>query len=122
MPATQHAKPPSANPEHPDPHAPDGGNHPDDAKADSAAAKSDPSGVYVLAFTPNGGGAQVVELHTEETAASRVSLLTYASKQHRRELADADEPSELPEGGGSHEINRKDIKVYKLSSSEVTDF
>lgn len=111
-PTATHAKPPVDEPP-----------APDEAKADSGKVKADdPSGLYVVVYTlPGGGGAQV-ELHSEETAAARVSLLTYASKQHRKELADADEPSELPEGGGVFELNRRDIKVYKLGTTEVTDF
>lgn len=120
--STTHVKPetPSANPDRPDADKPD-------AKDDSANVKAneppapDPSGLYVVVATPR-EGAQLVELHTHETAEARVSLLTYASKQHRKELADQEEPVELPEGGGSHEINRKNIKVYKLGTTEVTDF
>lgn len=93
-----------------------------DPKADSAAVKDDApdNGLYVVVFPINGGG-QGVELHTSETAAARVSLLTYGSKQHRKEVADRDEP-DLPEGGGAHEINRADITVFKLGTSVVTDF
>lgn len=103
---------PSANPQHPD----------ENAKQDSAQVKAaDPEGLYVVVATPR-EGTQLVELHTHETAESRVSLLTYASKQHRKELADDGDGTELPEGGGVYELNRRDIKVYKLNTSEVTDF
>jgi hypothetical protein len=125
MPSNTTHKPqtPSANPERPDADAPDLRDEPDDSanvKASEPPAP-DPSGLYVVVATPR-EGAQLVELHTDETAASRVSLLTYGSKQHRKELADSQDGGELPDGGGTHEINRRDIKVYRLSTTEVTDF
>jgi hypothetical protein len=85
------------------------------AKDDSATAKSEPKRGLFVVVTPAG-----VQLHTEETAEAAVSTLTYGSKQHRKEAeANGDE---LPEGGGSHEINRDDIHVYRLSATEVHDF
>jgi hypothetical protein len=90
-----------------------------DPKADSADAKRPTPGLYVVVYEQAGGG-QSVELLSEDQAAARVGALTYGSKQHRKELEADDQ--ELPEGGGSHEINRKDIHVYRLSTSEVTDF
>ncbi len=96
----------------------------DPAKADSAAAKSEPAdkapGLYAIVFTNPYGGGTVCELHPEETASSRVSERTWGSKQHRKEAADNDE--ELPDGGGAHELNRKDIHVYRLGATPVTDF
>lgn len=76
-------------------------------------------GLFVIVFNnPNGG--QVAELCSEEQAAARVSDLTYGSKQHRKEAEDNDEP--LPDGGGSYELNRRDIHVYRLGATEVTNF
>lgn len=92
------------------------------AKDDSAEVKSEKTpGLYVIIHQPR-EGAQLVELHTDETAEARVSALTFASKQHRREMDDAETPIPDDAGGGSHEINRRDIKVYKLGTTEVTDF
>jgi hypothetical protein len=108
---------PSANPQRPD----DG--HAPDAKADSRTAKSEPAdkgpGLFVVVAQPREGG-QIVELHSDESAEARVSMLTYGSKQHRKEAEDAEE--QLPDGGGSHEINRRDIHVFKLNATEVSDF
>jgi hypothetical protein len=89
-----------------------------DAK-DSKTAETKP-GLFVIVFNSPYGGAQLVELHGEETAASRVSALTYGSKQHRKEAEEAEET--LPDGGGNTEINRRDIHVYRLGATEVTDF
>lgn len=115
---------PSENPAHApvDPHAPDGGNRPDDAaKTDSKTAKAEDKspGLYVI-VAPTRAGGQSVELHSEESAESQVSMLTFGSKQHRQEAEKAGD--EVPDGGGSHEINRRDIRVYKLNATEVTDF
>lgn len=99
-------------------HAPDGAVAPD-AKTDSHTAKKDTApGLFVLSYVHN--GVPAVELLAEDQAAARVSALTYGSKQHRKERED----NELDpiEGGGTHEINRKDIHVYRLNTSEVTDF
>lgn len=92
----------------------------DEEMAAHAATKraAEAPGLFVIVAQPREGG-QIVELHSEETAAARLSMLTYASKQHRKEAEEADEP--LPDGGGSHEINRRDIHVYRLSTTEVTD-
>jgi hypothetical protein len=137
--------PPSANPEHPTDEPTDGGTqpglcnycghdhdpqtsphpagHPADVKSDPATVKADDSpGLYVVAFADPHTGAQIAELHTDETAEARVTGLTYGSKQHRKAVDDDDEAADLPEGGGSHEINRKDVRVYKLNTTEVTDF
>jgi hypothetical protein len=111
---------PSANPQRPaDPHeyAPDGGHGPESAKDDSQTAKQDDgSGLYVVVAQDGA----MVELHSEASAEARVSQLTWGSRQHRKEAEEAD--TDIPEGGGSHELNRKDIKVYKLTTTEVTDF
>jgi hypothetical protein len=85
---------------------------------DSAEAKRSAPGVYVVVYEHN--GTESVELLSDNQAAARVGALTYGSKQHRQELEKDDQ--DLPEGGGSHEINRRDIKVYRLSTTEVTDF
>lgn len=114
-PSARAAETPSANPQRPD----------DPAKQDSADAKSESSGgakrpdLFVIVAQPR-EGAQLVELHAQDTAQARVSLLTHNSRQHRKEAEEADEAP--PEGGGSHEINRSDIHVYKLNATEVTDF
>lgn len=94
------------------------------AKADSAEAKKDTGlSLYVVVFETESAG-QVVELHTSETAEARVSALAWGSKQHLKEFRDAldDRDATLPEGGGTHEIDRKDIHVFKLSATEITEF
>ncbi len=95
----------------------------DPAKADSAAAKSElgtkSPGLFLIVAQPREGG-QIIEIHTDETAESRVSELTYGSKQHRKEADEADEL--VQDGGGSYEINRRDVRVWRLGATEVTDF
>lgn len=94
----------------------------DPAKADSGKVKADDQkapGLFVVVAQPR-EGAQLVELHSEETAAARVSALTYGSKQHKKEAEEADET--IQDGGGTHEINRRDVHVYRLNTTEVTDF
>jgi hypothetical protein len=106
---------PSANPNTTESHDPDGQ---DGAKADSKAAKTDSApGLFVLAYEHN--GVPAVELLGEDQAEARVSALTWGSKQHR---AQREEDGLDPiEGGGTHQINRDDIHVYRLNASEVTD-
>lgn len=104
-----------SGPNTPTPHAPDGDNHPDDAKAPADDKLPGGPGLYVLAY----GG--LVELHTHETAEARYQALTYGSKQHRKAVDADDDAPDLPEGGGSHEINGDDITVYKLGA-QVTSF
>lgn len=122
MATTTHAehtntKTPSANPRRPDED-----QAPDAAGKVKAADQPEAPGLFVVAFSDPHSGAQIAELHTDETAGARVAGLTYGSKQHRKEIDADDEAADLPDGGGSHEINRKDVRVYKLNTTEVTDF
>lgn len=83
----------------------------------------DPGHVDLYAVVFDGpDGSRQLEWHTDHTAEARVRTLTYGSKQSRKE-AEA-EGAEIPEGGGTHEINRDDIHVFKLNAavSKVTDF
>ena len=113
------ARTPSANPQH------SKSDEADNAKQDSATVKAADEtagpdrGLYVIVAQQREGD-PIVEFHGGQTAAARVAQLTYGSKQHRAQVAD--EGSEVPEGGGSHEINRDDIQVHRLNTTEVTDF
>lgn len=102
-------KPPSANPQ----------TKPAASSDSSDESSATPVGFYIIMAQQREGNA-LVELHTHETAEARVAHLTHGSKQHRAQLEEAGEA--LPEGGGAHEINRDDIIVHRLNTSEVTDF
>lgn len=117
---TARTQTPSANPKKPDDSPADDTDAKSvDAKADSAAAKADTApGLFVVAYEHN--GVSHVELLAEDQAESRVSALTLGSKQQRKEREE--ENLDAIEGGGTHEINRNDIHVYRLNASEVTDF
>jgi hypothetical protein len=109
---------PSANPQTTEPPADD---QDQGAKADSNMAKSDHNkapDLFVIAY--DHGGASHVELLSEGQAEARVSALTWGSKQHRKDREEND--LDAIEGGGTHEINRDDMHVYRLNATEVTDF
>lgn len=98
---------------------------PAETKADSAdgdnttaSDRHEQPGLFVVSYTH--GGTDHVELLGESQAEARVAALTYGSKQHVKQVEeDGGDPIE---GGGTHQINRDDIHVYRLTTSEVTDF
>jgi hypothetical protein len=97
-----------------------GGGHGGNATPAEPTDTYDASKDVFLVIARHRDGRQTTEIHTGETVQSYVGSLTYGSKQHRAQC-ERDE-IELPEGGGSHEINRRDIRVLKLDTTEVTKF
>lgn len=107
--------------QHANEETPDSNNPPADNATPASTPSDDASDTDVfLIIAKHRDGRVTHEFHTSETAQSYVSSLTYNSRQHRQECERDD--IELPEGGGQHEINRRDIRVLKLNTTEITKF